>query len=130
MNLSLMSITNGQKLEERLYLEKLSLDTVQESGYGGYNMLALLGSVLTALITGGLTLLGVIYTNKKQHSTTVQEVKTEIALIRQEINQLEKKQDIHNGVIERVYQLEKITEVLDERQKTANHRIDDLEKGD
>ena len=47
----------------------------------------------------------------------------------QEIGQLEKKQDIHNGVIERVYQLEKAAEVLDERQKTANHRIDDLEKG-
>lgn len=93
-------------------------------------MIAFLTSILTALITGGLTLLGVIYTNKKQHSTTVQEVKTEIALIRQEINQLEKKQDIHNGVIERVYQLEKITEVLEERQKTANHRIDNLvEKG-
>lgn len=92
-------------------------------------MIALLGSILTALITGGLTLLGVIYTNKKQHSTTVQEVKTEIALIRQEINQLEKKQDIHNGVIERVYQLEKAVEILDERQKTANNKIDDLEKG-
>lgn len=47
----------------------------------------------------------------------------------QEIGQLEHKQDIHNGVIERVYQLEKAAEVLDERQKTANHRIDDLEKG-
>ena len=44
------------------------------------------------------------------------------------IEQLEKKQDIHNQVIERVYQLEKVTEVLDERQRTANHRIDDLER--
>ena len=44
------------------------------------------------------------------------------------IEQLEKKQDIHNQVIERVYQLEKVTEVLDERQRTADHRIDDLER--
>ena len=60
---------------------------------------------------------------------TVQEIKTELALMHQEIEQLEHKQDIHNGVIERVYQLEKAVDILDEKQKTANHRIDDLEKG-
>ena len=86
-------------------------------------------AVVTSVITGGLTLIGVIYTNRKQHDVTVQEIKTELALMHQEIGQLEKKQDIHDGVIERVYQLEKAAEVLDERQKTANHRIDDLEKG-
>lgn len=86
-------------------------------------------AVVTSVITGGLTLIGVIYTNRKQHDVTVQEIKTELALMHQEIGQLEHKQDIHNHVIERVYQLEKATEVLDERQKTANNRIDDLEKG-
>lgn len=86
-------------------------------------------AVVTSVITGGLTLVGVIYTNRKQHDVTVQEIKTELALMHQEIGQLEHKQDIHNGVIERVYQLEKAAEVLDERQKTTNHRIDDLEKG-
>ena len=86
-------------------------------------------AITTSLITGGLTLTGVIFTSRKQHDVTVQEIKTELALMHQEIGQLEKKQDIHNGVIERVYQLEKAAEVLDERQKTANHRIDDLEKG-
>lgn len=86
-------------------------------------------AITTSVITGGLTLIGVIYTNRKQHDVTVQEIKTELALMHQEIGQLEHKQDIHNGVIERVYQLEKAAEVLDERQKTANHRIDDLEKG-
>ena len=86
-------------------------------------------AVTTSVITGGLTLTGVIFTSRKQHDVTVQEIKTELALMHQEIGQLEKKQDIHNGVIERVYQLEKAAEVLDERQKTANHRIDDLEKG-
>ena len=86
-------------------------------------------AITTSVITGGLTLTGVIFTSRKQHDVTVQEIKTELALMHQEIGQLEKKQDIHNGVIERVYQLEKAAEVLDERQKTANHRIDDLEKG-
>ena len=86
-------------------------------------------AITTSVITGGLTLTGVIFTSRKQHDVTVQEIKTELALMHQEIGQLEKKQDIHNGVIERVYQLEKAAEVLDERQKIANHRIDDLEKG-
>lgn len=86
-------------------------------------------AIATSVITGGLTLIGVIFTSRKQHDITVQEIKTDLALMHQEIGQLEKKQDVHNGVIERVYQLEKATEILDERQKTANHRIDDLEKG-
>lgn len=92
-------------------------------------IIAIVTSIITSVITGGLTLIGVIYTNRKQHDVTVQEIKTELALMHQEIGQLEHKQDIHNHVIERVYQLEKAVEVLDERQKTANNRIDDLEKG-
>lgn len=87
-------------------------------------------AVVTSVITGGLTLTGVIFTSRKQHDVTVQEIKTELALMQQEIGQLEKKQDIHNGVIERVYQLEKATEILDERQRESNHRIDELGKGD
>lgn len=86
-------------------------------------------AIATSVITGGLTLIGVIFTSRKQHDVTVQEIKTELALMHQEIGQLEKKQDIHNGVIERVYQLEKATEILDERQRTAKHQIDELEKG-
>lgn len=92
-------------------------------------MMEFIIAVVTSVITGGLTLTGVIFTSRKQHDVTVQEIKTELALMHQEIGQLEHKQDIHNGVIERVYQLEKAVEILDERQKTANHRIDDLEKG-
>ena len=92
-------------------------------------MMEFIIAITTSVITGGLTLTGVIFTSRKQHDVTVQEIKTELALMHQEIEQLEKKQDIHNGVIERVYQLEKAVDILDEKQKTANHRIDDLEKG-
>ena len=74
-------------------------------------------SIIVAVITGGMALLGNVMSNLSTHSKTMYR-----------IEQLEKKQDIHNQVIERVYQLEKVTEVLEERQKTANHRIDDLEK--
>ena len=92
-------------------------------------MMEFIIAITTSVITGGLTLTGVIFTSRKQHDVTVQEIKTELALMHQEIEQLEHKQDIHNGVIERVYQLEKAVNILDEKQKTANHRIDDLEKG-
>ena len=74
-------------------------------------------SIIVAVITGGLALLGNVLSNLSTHSKTMYR-----------IEQLEKKQDIHNKVIERVYQLEKVTEVLEERQKTADHRIDALER--
>ncbi len=56
------------------------------------------------------------------------------------IEQLEKKVEKHNTVIERTYELEKRTDEIEmklkshedlyaEKLKIANHRIDDLEKG-
>lgn len=44
------------------------------------------------------------------------------------IEQLEKKVEKHNNVVERVYNLEKNVAVMGEEIKVANHRIDDLEK--
>ena len=85
-------------------------------------------AVLTSMITGGLTLIGVTYTSKKQHDSTVNEIKSDILLIKKDIKDLEDKQDKHNKVIERVYQLEIVTELLEERQKVANNRIKDLER--
>lgn len=43
------------------------------------------------------------------------------------LEQLEKKVEIHNGVIDRVYKLEERTELQEEKIKMANHRIEDLE---
>lgn len=43
------------------------------------------------------------------------------------IEQLEKKVDMHNQVIDRVYELEKRDAVYEEEMKVANHRISDLE---
>lgn len=44
------------------------------------------------------------------------------------LEQLEKKVEVHNKVIERVYRLEERTELQEEKIKVANHRIDDLER--
>ena len=44
------------------------------------------------------------------------------------IEQLEKKVEEHNKVVERTYKLEKEQEVEDEKIRVINHRIADLEK--
>lgn len=49
------------------------------------------------------------------------------ALVVYRLEQLEKKVDKHNQVIERTFSLEKRADVLEERVKVANYRIDDLE---
>lgn len=44
------------------------------------------------------------------------------------IEELEKKVEKHNNLIDRVYKLETHEAVVDEEIKVANHRIDDLEQ--
>ena len=51
-----------------------------------------------------------------------------IALIAYRLEQLEKKVELHNHIMERTYRLEEQEALLEERMKLANHRIDDLEK--
>lgn len=75
-------------------------------------------TILVAIITGGLALAGNVISNLSTHSKTMYR-----------IEQLEKKQDKHNSLIERMYAVEKQIDVLEEKQKVANHRIDDIEGG-
>ena len=44
------------------------------------------------------------------------------------LEQLEKKVQAHNNLIERTYHLEERTELQEERLKVVNHRIEDLER--
>ena len=41
---------------------------------------------------------------------------------------LEEKQDKHNSLIERVYDIEATLRVMDNREKVTEHRIEDLER--
>lgn len=50
------------------------------------------------------------------------------AILELKIDALEKKQDAHNSVITRVFNLEAAQKLQEEQIKVANHRIDDLEK--
>lgn len=49
------------------------------------------------------------------------------ALIAYRLEQLEKKVQAHNNLVERTYRLEERSEVQEEKIKMANHRIGDLE---
>lgn len=56
--------------------------------------------------------------------------KKSAALIAYRLEQLEKKVQLHNNAVERLYEVEKTQEVHEEKIKVANHRIDDLERHD
>lgn len=75
----------------------------------------------SSIIVGALALIGTLagsyFSNRK---TT--------ALISYRLEQLERKQDKHNTLIERTYKLEEDVAIQAEKIKVANHRIDDLEK--
>ncbi len=73
-------------------------------------------AVLSALITGGLSMLGVYLANRKSR-----------VLMEYKLDQLTRQVQKHNSVIERTYELERRASVTEEQMKVANHRIDDLE---
>lgn len=48
-------------------------------------------------------------------------------LVNYRLEQLEKKVSAHNDLIDRMYTVESRTDVLEEKVKVANHRLEDLE---
>lgn len=74
-------------------------------------------SIIVAIIAFGGTLLGTFGGIIASSKLTIYR-----------IEQLEKKVDKHNNLIERTYRLEQTCTLHDEKIKAANHRIDDLEK--
>lgn len=70
----------------------------------------IIAAIITAVVTGGITLLGVILANNKAQAVT--EVK---------IEELTREVRKHNSFAEKI-------PVIDEKIKVINHRIEDLEK--
>ena len=68
-----------------------------------------MNEIIVALITGGITLVGVLVSNGKAQAVT----DTKLEELTREVRE-------HNGFARRV-------PVLEEQMKVANHRIDDLE---
>ena len=85
-------------------------------------------SIIVAVITGLFSFAGILISTKSQHTKTIEEVKMSIALIQKDIKSLEKKQDLHNSVITRMYEVEKAVDVFDQKQKFAYNRIENLEE--
>lgn len=55
-------------------------------------------------------------------------ISSEIEMLKYQMSELTKHVEKHNSVIERTYELEKRTELQEEKIKVANHRLEDLEK--
>lgn len=74
-------------------------------------------TIIVALLSLAGTMAGAYFANRKS-----------AALISYRMEQLEKKVNLHNQVVERTYKLEEQGMLLEEKIKVANHRIEDLEK--
>lgn len=77
-------------------------------------------AILVALITGGLSLLGVVITNIMAARRAEQRMATAQAVTDTKIEELTREVRAHNNFAQRV-------PVLEEQIKVANHRITDLE---
>lgn len=84
--------------------------------------------IIIAIISGALSFAGVVITVLYGNKKTAAQVKEHTDLTIYRIDQLEKKVEKHNGVIERVFKLEEHEAVVDEKIKVANRRIKDLEQ--
>ena len=93
--------------------------------------------IIVALITSGLTLVGVIYTNRRDNADMLAKIRQDsevqdtklngrIDVIQQEIKDLTRQVEKHNQVIERTYRLEERMSVAEERISDANHRINEV----
>lgn len=80
-------------------------------------------SILVALITGGLSLIGTIITVLLTNNKTREEMKISQAVMKNEIENLTREVRNHNNFAQRM-------PVIEEQIKVINHRLDDLERGD
>lgn len=85
-------------------------------------------TVISAIITGGITLAVCVINNYYVIRRTEKSHQDNIVLIDYRLKQLEKKVDKHNNLIERTYDLERRADVMEEKIKVGNNRISDLER--
>lgn len=85
-------------------------------------------TILASLISAGAAILVCMVNNHFTMRRTEKAQQDNIVLIAYRLEELEKKVDKHNNMVERTYELERRADVMEEKQRVANHRIDDLEK--
>lgn len=81
-------------------------------------------AILVAIITGGLSLIGVVFSNMSSNKKIETALTTQQAVTDTKLEELTREVRAHNNFAQRV-------PVLEEQMKVANHKIEDLErKGD
>lgn len=79
-------------------------------------------SIITAIIAGGLALIGTVITVSSGQKKTEQRLQTAQAVTDCKIDELTREVRLHNNFAQRV-------PVMEEQIKGINHRIADLEEG-
>lgn len=82
----------------------------------------MMDTIIGALITGGLALLGVIITNAASNRKVENSIKTSQAVTDCKIEELTREVREHNNFARRM-------PVVEEKIKVINHRLEDLEHG-
>ena len=80
-------------------------------------------SIIVAIITGSLSLIGVIVSNNRTAQSMDAKLDKQQAITETKLEELTREVRAHNNFAQRV-------PVLEEQIKVANHRIDDLEKNE
>lgn len=78
-------------------------------------------TIVAACISAGAAILVCMINNRSQHEKIR-------VLMEYKLDELTKRVDKHNNVVERTYHLEEGMKIQEEKIKVANHRIEDLER--
>ena len=78
-------------------------------------------TIIVALITGGISLLGVIVSNVATHRKTMALLEYKIQELRGDLTTLSERVDQHNHLVERMVAVEASA-------KSAHHRLDTMER--
>lgn len=78
-------------------------------------------AILVAIITGGLSLIGVVFSNMSSNKKIETALTTQQAVTDTKLEELTREVMAHNNFAQRV-------PILEEQMKVANHRIEDLER--
>lgn len=86
-------------------------------------------TVMAAMLSGFAAIVVSVINSRVQHRQLLTELDKHSEMQAYRIEQLEKKVEKHNLVVERTFELERRADVVEEKIRVANHRLDDLEGG-
>lgn len=103
------------------------------------SIIAIAGSLIVCVINNIVTVSKTRQELQNTQNQKFEELKSQVsdikasnqqtmAVMQLSLDNLTKQVEKHNSVIERTYHLEERMSVVEEKQKVANHRIEDMEK--